>query len=40
MNISHSEYVLKQLKKYNFVKEWINEKYKEKPLIIYGTSGV
>ena len=40
MNISHSEYVLKQLKKYNFVKEWINEKYKEKPLIIYGNSGV
>jgi predicted AAA+ superfamily ATPase len=40
MNISHSEYVLKQLKKYKFVKEWINGKYKEKPLIIYGTSGV
>ena len=40
MNISHSEYVLKQLKKYKFVKEWINGKYKEKPLIIYGNSGV
>tara|TARA_B100001094_G_scaffold308043_1_gene340292 strand:- start:770 stop:1978 length:1209 start_codon:yes stop_codon:yes gene_type:complete len=40
MNISHSEYVLKQLKKYKFIKEWINGKYKEKPLIIYGKSGI
>jgi len=40
MNITHSEYVLKQLRKYNFINDWIREKYKEKPLIIYGNSGV
>ena len=31
MNVQHSEYILKQLKKYNFIKEWIKGKYKEKP---------
>ena len=37
---THSEYVLEQLCKRNLINQWIKEKYKEKPLIIYGLSGI
>lgn len=34
-----SENILKIIYKKQFVKQWINEKYREKPLIIYGDNG-
>ena len=36
---SRSEYVLKSIHKKRFVNDWINGKYKEKPIIIYGDAG-
>ena len=36
---SRSEYVLKSIHKKRFVYDWINGKYKEKPIIIYGDAG-
>ena len=37
---TRSEYVLKLLHKKTFINQWINGKYKEKPLIIYGDAGI
>tara|TARA_B100000519_G_scaffold79329_2_gene68609 strand:+ start:378 stop:1556 length:1179 start_codon:yes stop_codon:yes gene_type:complete len=37
---TRSEYILKLLHKKRFVNDWINGKYKEKPIIIYGPSGI
>ena len=37
---ARSEYVLKILHKKTFINQWINGKYKEKPLIIYGEPGI
>ena len=37
---THSEYVLEILKKKKFIQEWIHGRYKEKPLIIYGNTGI
>ena len=34
-----SDYILKLLNKKRFIQKWINGKYKEKPLILYGDSG-
>ena len=35
----HSEYIIKLLHKKNVVRDWISNKYKENPIIIYGVSG-
>ena len=37
---THSEYILEILRKKIFIQQWINGKYKEKPLIIYGNTGI
>ena len=37
---THSEYILEILRKDDFIHQWIQGKYKEKPLIIYGCNGV
>ena len=37
---THSEYILEILRKEDFIHQWIQGKYKEKPLIIYGCNGV
>ncbi len=37
---THSEYILKLLHKKTFINQWIQGKYKEKPLIIYGNPGI
>tara|TARA_B100000427_G_scaffold329297_1_gene344965 strand:+ start:169 stop:1371 length:1203 start_codon:yes stop_codon:yes gene_type:complete len=39
MNTHHSEYILNIINKTNFINEWIKEKYKMKPIIIYGKLG-
>ena len=36
---NHSEYIIKLLHKKNVIREWISGKYKQKPFIIYGSSG-
>ena len=36
----HSEYIIKLLHKKNVIRDWIAGKYKEKPIIIYGSSGI
>ena len=37
---TRSEYVLKILHKKTFINQWIHGRYKEKPIIIYGESGI
>ena len=35
----HSKYIIKLLHKKNVIRDWISNKYKENPIIIYGASG-
>ena len=36
---NHSEYIIKLLHKKNVIRDWTSGKYKQKPIIIYGSSG-
>ena len=36
----YSDYILKLLHKDSFIDQWKSQKYKEKPIILYGNSGI